>query len=222
MHNWYYDEQEVQRRVDQRLHRDAIGGLWTELGDLQLSFLIEQGLRPSHKLLDIGCGAGRLAVKVVPLLDQGNYFGIDVSTALLSAAKEELDAIGVGSRLHGNALQATPNFSLDAVTPEFSFGIAQSVFTHLPISEFRRCLEAVAPNFRNARLFATFFLAPKDGINELRQEPGGIITFANKDPFHFTADEIAEAAELSGWKMNWLRDWAHPRNQKIAEFIRVR
>ena len=33
-------------------HREFVGGLWSELGKLQLDFLRAQGLRPDHRLLD--------------------------------------------------------------------------------------------------------------------------------------------------------------------------
>ena len=40
-------------------HREAVGGLWDEMGRLQFDFLVAQGLQPHHKMLDIGCGSMR-------------------------------------------------------------------------------------------------------------------------------------------------------------------
>ncbi|MGG6294672.1 hypothetical protein ACQ4M4_09620 [Leptolyngbya sp. AN02str] len=40
-------------------HRQFIGGLWEELGQLQFDFLKENGLLPEHRLLDMGCGSLR-------------------------------------------------------------------------------------------------------------------------------------------------------------------
>ena len=58
---------------------DASRDNWDSHGELQRDFLITQGLRPEHCLLDIGCGGGRLARKVVPVpvprqLSRGRYF----------------------------------------------------------------------------------------------------------------------------------------------------
>src|SRR5919108_2955123 len=66
--------------TDQRVANDphaAIGGLWEEYGELCRDYLIAQGLLPEHRLLDFGCGTGRLARKVVPYLEPGRYFGVD-------------------------------------------------------------------------------------------------------------------------------------------------
>jgi cyclopropane fatty-acyl-phospholipid synthase-like methyltransferase len=42
-----------------------IGGLGELMGDHQLQFLVDQGLKPEHRLLDIGCGSLRLGVKAI-------------------------------------------------------------------------------------------------------------------------------------------------------------
>lgn len=81
--NWYDDEAQVARRVASGEQREIIGGLWDEVGRLQLDFLRRQGLEPHHTLLDIGCGSGRFAVKAVPYLEPNHYFGIDLSPSLL-------------------------------------------------------------------------------------------------------------------------------------------
>lgn len=55
--------------------RGYVGGLWHELGELQFRFLVDQGLRPEHVLLDIACGSLRGGVRFVPYLNPGNYLG---------------------------------------------------------------------------------------------------------------------------------------------------
>jgi hypothetical protein len=53
----------------------AVGGMWEEIGKLQLDFLVNQGLRPTHKFLDIGCGTLRGGRHFIRYLDAGNYAG---------------------------------------------------------------------------------------------------------------------------------------------------
>jgi hypothetical protein len=36
------------------MHREAVGGLWDELGVLQFDFLLSKGLEAHHKVLDLG------------------------------------------------------------------------------------------------------------------------------------------------------------------------
>src|SRR4051794_14007689 len=78
--------------IESGLYRDRVGGRWDELGELQLRFLVEHGLQPGHRLLDMGCGALRGGVRFVEYLDPGHYYGVDVNQSLLDVGFErELD-----------------------------------------------------------------------------------------------------------------------------------
>lgn len=120
------------RRVAREGHEVAAGAdasrdNWDSHGNLQRDFLLSQGLLPGHRLLDIGCGAGRLARKVCPILEPGQYHGVDLSAAALSAARRLADT-------EGWAMYA-PCFWLKSVPGSvggFMFIWAHSVFTHLP------------------------------------------------------------------------------------------
>jgi hypothetical protein len=62
IHSMYYDQRGLAERVSNGEHRAVVGGMWDELGALQLDFLRARGLRPDSRLLDIGCGSLRLGV----------------------------------------------------------------------------------------------------------------------------------------------------------------
>lgn len=64
-------------------HRDYVGGLWEEIGQLQCAFLVAQGLKSFHCLLDIGCGALRGGVHFIRYLDPGNYLGLEKEKTLI-------------------------------------------------------------------------------------------------------------------------------------------
>lgn len=69
--------------------RAAVGGAnWQAYGLAQFDFLRRRGLQPNHRLLDLGCGTGRLARLVVPYLDPGKYTGLDIAPAVLDRARE--------------------------------------------------------------------------------------------------------------------------------------
>jgi hypothetical protein len=83
--SYYYDQQTIKAAIERGAHRDVIGGMWDEIGSLQMDFLKANGLMPEHKLLDIGCGSLRLGVRAAEFLEPGNYWGTDLSSALLDA-----------------------------------------------------------------------------------------------------------------------------------------
>jgi SAM-dependent methyltransferase len=120
------------RRVLKEGHEPAAGAdasrdNWDRHGELQRDFLIHAGLKPEHWLLDLGCGAGRLARKIVPYLEIGHYHGVDISAASLEAAHKLARTEGW--------LERAPLFWIDHVPPvaeSYDFIWAHSVVPHLP------------------------------------------------------------------------------------------
>ena len=213
--NPYKDESHMRAFSSSGLHRDAVGGLWDELGSLQLEFLKQCGLRPEHKFLDLGCGSLRAGVALAPHLAPGNYYGVDLSAWLIECGRKELDDLGLGSRIPEENFKVNDTFDLTGF-PKFDFAIAQSVFTHMPISEFSRCLRRIRSHFTSGgRFYATFFVAPH-GVEAKKQEPGGVVSYSHKDPFHFPVEDVIVAAMAEGWRARWIGDWDHPRNQQMC------
>lgn len=229
MHNIYYDEKGVRDAVVAGRHRDLIGGVWEEMGSRQQQFLVEHGLRPHHRLLDIGCGSLRLGVHAIGYLEQGHYFGTDISGDLIEA--------GYRSELT-DALQAKAPRSQFAVSDDFEFGflpqpvdvaIAQSVFTHLPLNHLRRCLAKLSNHIvSGGRFFVTFFECPagKDIQSPIKQSSGdslfnaGVVTYDYKDPYHYRISDLEWAADPNVWSLEVIGDWGHPRGQQMAAYVR--
>jgi len=200
-------------------HRQAVGGLWDQLGALQLEFLKTQGLSPNHKLIDIGCGALRAGVKLAPYLDRGNYFGVDSSPDLVEAGYDkEIAAAGLKSRLPRENLRINADFDLSGFQTRFDFGIAQSLFTHLPFPSLKTCLERIAPYFpEGALFFATIFEAPEDFAEPTRHQ-GGVVSYPDANPFHYRVADIEDMAAALPWRFDYIGAWDHPRDQRMLKF----
>jgi SAM-dependent methyltransferase len=54
----------------------------------QIDFLIAQGLRPEHRVLDIGCGPLRAGIPLIAYLDPRNYTGIEARKAAFNEARK--------------------------------------------------------------------------------------------------------------------------------------
>lgn len=158
----YDSSSEVSAQVAAGEHRAVVGSLWEELGDLQIKFLISQGLRPSHTLLDVGCGCLRLGVKAIPYLQRGNYFGIDNNASLLEAGMNvELQQIDLKEALPEERLFILPDFEFDKLEKKFDYLIAQSLFSHFTLNRIRRCLSRMIPLLHEtSKIFATFLKCP--------------------------------------------------------------
>jgi SAM-dependent methyltransferase len=64
----------------------AVGGEFEAMGTILLDLVRFCGLQPSHFLIDVGCGSGRLSKPLASYLE-GRYLGIDVVPDLLSYAR---------------------------------------------------------------------------------------------------------------------------------------
>jgi SAM-dependent methyltransferase len=223
-HSLYDDPDLIGKTVARGEHREVIGGLWEEIGQLQLDFLQSAGLRPQHTLLDIGCGSLRLGVCAVAFLDAGRYWGIDLNDALLSAGYErEIIPAGLAARLPRTHLATDGAFRFTGLPTAFDFAIAQSVFTHLPLNHLRLCLANLAAHLTGPCIFyATFFIVPEGQANgPVQHHPGGVITFPNQDPYHHTLSDLRHAAAGLPWAVEVIGDWNHPRAQQMVCFRRL-
>ena len=167
----YYTRQLTREEIAAGEHRNFVGGFWHEIGTLQFEFLLRQGLLPSHKLVDIGCGALRCGLPIIRYLEKDNYYGLDINQSLLEGGKCELATAGLTGKRP--KLLLNNKFELDRFGVSFDFAIAQSLFTHLDMNLIVRCLkEARKVLHTDSKFFVSFLLAPSAGhIRQIRHEP---------------------------------------------------
>ncbi|SKA73919.1 Methyltransferase domain-containing protein [Paucidesulfovibrio gracilis DSM 16080] len=92
-------------RVLSEFHHNNYGRPWV-LGKYQFDYLLERGLAPEDKVLDFGCGAGRLAIHLVRYLHSSCYFGIDSN-------RKSAESFAYEMFLHG-LVEKRPRFVLDS------------------------------------------------------------------------------------------------------------
>lgn len=221
VHSSYYDQCEIAQHVSQGEHRELIGGLWDEIGSLQIEFLRANGLCPEHRLLDIGCGSLRLGVRAVDYLNADNYWGTDINESLLASGYErEIVPAGLAHKLPRDHLVVDGEFAFNNIPRSFDFAIAQSLFTHLPLNHMRLCLANLATQVVGpCTFFLTVFIATDELVSRpMTHHPGGAFTFPHRDPYHCTEADLYHLARGLPWSVDFLGDWNHPRNQKMVVF----
>jgi SAM-dependent methyltransferase len=205
-------------------HRDRVGGLWVEIGRLQLAFLVRHGLKPNHMLLDVGCGCFRGGVHFLRYLEPGHYYGLDADASLIKAGfASELEPLGLLPRLPPDNVIVEAAFDASRFGVTFDFALAQSVFTHISANDIRLCLVRLARSVRPGGVFfATFFECPPGHAEDtpLTHEPGGITTYMNLDPFHYREEFVRGLCTGLPWRMENIGSWGHPRGQKMLRFER--
>ena len=196
--------------VEQNLVPGEYFSLWDDFGGWQLDALRSIGLRPEHRLLDVGCGAMRLGLAAVDYLDDGNYFGVDAFAPYIAVARRLAEATGVKKRF---TLQVDSAFAFERFQTQFDYGMAQSVFTHLSEDECGRCVASLKRVMRPGSQFLFTYLigAPvTQGMLYCGTQP--MRRFAGSNPEFF-----AELAARNGAKFERL-SLPHPTGQLVAVF----
>jgi ubiquinone/menaquinone biosynthesis C-methylase UbiE len=197
--------------------------LWEQLGKLQLDTCVREGLKPSHKFLDIGCGSLRGGVNFIKYLNSGNYFGLDINESLIAAGYDkELDDVARRRTPRSN-LKQNENFDFSLFNKEFDFALALSVFTHLSLNDIRVCMERLSLVMKSgAKFLASFFQIESDRDSFLpMQQEMGIVTQAAADPFHYYEEDFFWIVNKKNWLVETVFDFNHPRNQKLLRFTRL-
>jgi SAM-dependent methyltransferase len=127
-------------------------------------------LRPSDRVLDIGCGIGRMARVLVPVLrPPGSYDGFDIAEPGISwcqahygdtPAPFRFKHADVHNSVYNPAGRDTPEtYTFPYGDSSFDLAIATSVFTHLlPEAADHYLAQAARVLASSGRLFATWFL----------------------------------------------------------------
>ena len=205
-------------------HRATVRGndaFWDYLGRLQLDYLVEQGLKPEHYVLDVGCGPLRAGVHFIGYLEPGHYAGVDKRGARLERARDvELPRHGLQDK--APLLLVNEDFEFRKLGETFDYAIAQSVFTHLPVNTIVRCLVEMAKVLNpGGRFYATIYENPhgKLFLDDIQQSETGVSRY-DSDLYHYDLDALRFACEGTGLSFEYEGDWAHPNNQKMVVFTR--
>ena len=194
-------------------HRDIVGGRWDETGRIQMTLLRDAGMRPHHRLLDIGCGSLRLGHLAVHFLDPGHYWGTDASLALMRRGYQV--ELADKSRLPPAQLIADSDFALPGIPDSIHYAIAFGVFTHLPAHALSVCLQSLRRTCPNLTAFLfTVFAAPDDPGHSHRQRDG-VVTHRDRPPYHRPMADILADADAAGFDAA-IRPDRLPRGQTLV------
>lgn len=131
------------------------------------------GLRPDARVLDIGCGVGRMAVPLIEYLDRGSYEGFDVGKEMIAWCRRRIEsrrpdfrftwAPVYNSKYNPFGTMTGEEFRFPYEDSSFDFAFATSLFTHLLRDDAAHYLSEVARVLRpGGTCLLTFFLLTPD------------------------------------------------------------
>ncbi len=174
-------------------------------GDVLVERLVQvAGLTPTSRVLDVGCGIGRLAVALADFLgEDGAYDGLDIVPSGIEWCNGHIAArranfrftlADVFNKEYNPKGRVPPSaFAFPYADASFDVVVLASVFTHmLPedmehyVAEFARVLKP------GGRCFATFFLINDDAQRRMEAGEGALRFRIHRTPAWIISAQVPE------------------------------
>ena len=165
-----------------------------------LRFFVERGsLKPNDRVLDVGCGTGRMASELSEYLDrEGRYEGFDIMPEAIESCRRNIGSkhpnfnfslIDVSNKFYNpDGEEVASEMTFPWESNSFDFVFLRSVFTHLLPREMKNYLREIARVLRpDGTCLATFFLV-NDVSLEFMRAGKSLVNFKYKGPHYRLLD----------------------------------
>lgn len=203
-------------------------GDFEKIGDkMLLNFKEQCHLTPYDKVLDIGCGIGRIARPLAGYLNkEGAYFGFDIVPLGIawccrhytSFPNFSFQYIPLKNDLYNLTTNADPSvFTFPFDSNFFDLVILISVFTHMQEAEIKRYISEISRVLKPGQFcFCTFFLITEKTDEYLRKSENPFFPF-RYDNF-FLHDARVKDANVA-YKYEWIEEVLNSSDLKIQSFF---
>jgi SAM-dependent methyltransferase len=189
-------------------------GAWRVDREVQVTALEQLGLRPSHKLLEIGCGPLQAGAPLIRFLEPGNYTGVDISAERIAAAQEVIRRFDLEGR--NPQLVLSDDFGLDQLQgASFDRIWSFHVVIHFSAAAVARYMEAVAALLKPDGIgwFSAWVTPEREDFNRRGSWLEFPVTEAGSDFFR----SAAAAAGLDCESLGTLEEWGLPADRPAAK-----
>ncbi len=158
-------------------HHQAYGRPWI-LGRYQADYLLKKGLPKTARVLDFGCGSGRLAIWLAAYLEKGHYFGIEAYLPSIEAL------MGYELPLHGLSQKKVrvahdSSLALDIFGVTFNWVVDCFSSAHMTEEKYEVYIEKLAKIIEPEGYYVT---TPAPKIHTDHNLPGFKLISVEKEP----------------------------------------
>lgn len=185
----------------------SVGGGFESIGNLFLRYFIDLcELKPNEKVLDVGCGVGRMAVPLSNYLNEcGSYEGFDISADAINWCKENITRKYPNFEFHQadvynkaynplGSLSAS-NYTFPFDDESFDFVFLTSVLTHMLPQDVENYLSEVARVLKNGgRSLITFFILNNISLKLVDAKKSSLDFKYNHGKYSVVYEDVPESA----------------------------
>jgi len=162
------------------------------------------GLKPSHRVLDVGCGLGRVAVPLTNFLEGGgSYEGFDIVESAIRWCNSRISShfphfhfthIDLKNDLYNlRTSNEARNFMFPYAEEDFDLVVLTSVFTHMVLPDVENYLDQIRRGLKpGGTCFATFFLMNPEA-KEFMEQSGKELFRTRLDHYYLFHARVKEA-----------------------------
>ena len=184
-----------------------IGGSFADVGNAFCRHFVELGgLRPNERVLDAGCGVGRMAVPLTQYLaESGSYDGFDIDAREIGWCTRHITArypnfrfkvADIYNKLYNpKGAFADTEYKFPYADESFDFVFMTSVFTHMLQPGMENYLSEVSRTLkRDGRCLITYFLLNEESMGLMQAKRGSLDFRHNQGACRLADERVPEAA----------------------------
>lgn len=152
---------DVQRRAEEMMAKHGFLGIpartFEDAGRRQFVSLLQAGLRPESRVLDLGCGVLRVGYWLIRFLEPDRYRGIEpVRDRVECGLRYILDPDEVARKRP--RFDHTPDFDFSVFGEAFDFVLAGSIWSHASKAQIATSLDSFVSNSRDGAVFLASYI----------------------------------------------------------------
>lgn len=207
------------------LKHSGLRKFWNPVGRLQYRFLRSEGLKSSHKLLDVGCGTFRGGRFIIEFLKRGNYYGLDEKRSAIAWGKRHALKKLMGKKPHLFTLEMGSKLVDLAQVLKFTgfdYVWMHAFLDHIGPTKVESVLYSVGKVLADdGCIYATSFIVP-GGKRLARWGKQKVETYSYQDPWHYTMAFLEGAAVNAGLYIDGCPEYAHPLGLTMLRLVKAK